>query len=144
MKQMAQEKKVPGVQPDKKGAIEKGLTSAPPSGKEQVVTGSIDVKKEEDKYRTLMSDVLTQFNSGIYFHDRREFSKAIQAYQKVIELDPTYVEAYNNLGIIYYEMGDFDRPSGHIRSRSRSTLNMRKGITTLGFFSFQRAVMRQR
>lgn len=137
MTQRAQEKVV-GVQPDKKGAIEKSLTSAPPSEKEQVTAASIDVKKEEDKYRTLMSDVLTHFNSGIYFHDRREFSKAIQAYQKVIELDPAYVEAYNNLGILYYEMGDFDRAFGAYQKSVEINPQYEKGFNNLGILLFSK------
>jgi len=138
MTHMAQEKKVLGVQIEKKAATEKSLTSAPPPEKEQVPASSIDVKKEEDKHRTLMSDVLTHFNSGIYFHDRREFSKAIQSYQKVIELDPAYVEAYNNLGIIYYEMGDFDRAFGAYQKSIEIHPQYEKGFNNLGILLFSR------
>jgi len=136
--QMAQEKKGTIVKPQKKTVIEKSLTSAPPSGKEQVAAASIDVKKEEDKYRTLMSDVLTHFNSGIYFHDRREFSKAIQAYQKVIELDPAYIEAYNNLGIIYYEMGNFDRAFGAYQKSIEINPQYEKGHNNIGILLFSK------
>jgi len=54
------------------------------------------------------AEIHTHFNLGVEYTSQREYLKAIQAYQRVIELDPTYGEAYNNLGIIYQEVGDFD------------------------------------
>ena len=74
--------------------------------KKRYPSKSIGVEQEGEKDRTLTSDVLNHFNLGVTFYNQREFSKAIQAYQKVIELDPTYVEAYNNLGIIYQMIGE--------------------------------------
>jgi len=57
----------------------------------------------------MTGEIHTQFNLGVAYYSQREYLKAIQAYQRVIELDPTYGEAYNNQGIIYQEVGDFDR-----------------------------------
>ena len=54
-------------------------------------------------------EILTLFNQGVLYQNQKETAKAIQAYQGVIELDPAYVEAYNNLGLLYQETGDFGR-----------------------------------
>jgi len=89
---------------------EKSLLSRPPAAqREGAPPNSIGVEQEGRKDLTLASDVLNHFNSGVTFYNQKEFSKAIQAYQKVIELDPAYVEAYNNLGIIYQEIDNFDK-----------------------------------
>jgi tetratricopeptide (TPR) repeat protein len=136
-RQMAQEKKVIGMKPDKKAAIEKSLLlPPPPSPKEQVATASMDVKKEEDKHRTLMSDILTHFNWGVHFHNQGETLKAIQAYQKVIQLDPTYIEAYNNLGIIYQEINDFDRALGVFQRSIEINPQYEKGHNNLGILLY--------
>ena len=82
--------------------------SAVPLRKE-VSTESIGVKNESVKDHSGTSETLTQFNLGIQFYQQRELLKAIQAYQKVIELDPSHSEAYNNLGTLYQELGDLDR-----------------------------------
>ena len=74
----------------------------------------------------------TYFNSGVSFYNQREFSKAIQAYQKVIELDPTYVEAYNNLGIIYQMMGDVDRAFEAYQKSTEINPRYEKGYNNLG------------
>ena len=98
------------VKPSKNIVAQKSLPPLPPATqKEGVSSKSIGVEQEGEKDRTLTSDVLNYFNSGVTFYNQKEFSKAIQAYQKVIELDPAYVEAYNNLGIIYQEIGNFDK-----------------------------------
>ena len=78
----------------------------PVTQKEEAPSKSIAVQQEGEKDHTLVPDVLNHFNSGVTFYNQNDFSKAIQAYRKVIELDPIYVEAYNNLGIVYQAMGD--------------------------------------
>jgi len=109
IKQMVEERKVKkAVQPEK-SSIEKVSSPTPPASlKEEVSSKSIGVEQEGGKDRTLTSDVLIHFNSGVHFYNQRELSKAIQAYHKVIEMDPAYIEAYNNLGIIYQKVGDFE------------------------------------
>ena len=98
------------AKPPKNIAAEKSSLPRPPAAqREGAPPKSIGVEQVGEKDRTLASDVLNHFNSGVAFYDQKEFSKAIQAYQKVIELDPAYVEAYNNLGIIYQEIGNFDK-----------------------------------
>ena len=104
----------------------------PVTQKEEAPPKSIAVEQEGEKGQTLTSDALNYFNSGVAFYNRKEFSKAIQAYQKVIELDPTYVEAYNNLGIIYQTMGD---AKGAFEAYQKATeINPRyeKGYNNLG------------
>src|SRR4030042_2298143 len=101
LKQRDEQKKMLRVKTPEKTAIEKELTALLPDSQKEVPSLS---KKNESENTLLM-----YFNLGVDFYRQREISKAIQAYQKVIELDPTYVEAYNNLGIIYQDIGDFDK-----------------------------------
>jgi Flp pilus assembly protein TadD len=108
---------------------------APPplaAQKENKPLKSIGVEQEGGKSGTLASDVLNHFNSGVTFYNQREFSKAIQAYQKVIELDPAYVEAYNNLGIIYQMTGDLDRAFGAYQKATEINPMYEKGYNNLG------------
>jgi type IV pilus biogenesis/stability protein PilW len=110
MKQMAMAQKAIQAIPPIKSATEKSLPPPSPTPlKEKVPSKSVEVKRDDDKEHRSASEILTHFNLGVHLHNRREFSKAIHAYQKVIQLDPTYVEAYNNLGMIYQEIGDLDK-----------------------------------
>jgi Tfp pilus assembly protein PilF len=104
----------------------------PATHREDVLPKSIGVQKEAGKDGILTSDVLSQFNLGVLFCNQREFSKAIQAYQKVIELDPTYVEAYNNLGIIYQMIGDIDRAFEAYQKSIEINPRYEKGHNNLG------------
>jgi len=132
-KQMAMENKAIKPMPPTKSATERSLSPAPPaSQKEETPSKSIGLEQEGGKDRTLTSDVHIHFNSGVSFYNQREFSKAIQAYQKVIELDPTYVEAYNNLGIIYQMMGDVERAFESYRKSTEINPRYEKGYNNLG------------
>jgi len=49
------------------------------------------------------------FYRGFSAADKGDFDKAIQNYDKAIELKPDYAEAYNNRGVAYGEKDDFDK-----------------------------------
>ena len=102
------------------------------SQKEEPFPKSIGVEQVGGKDRTMASEILNHFNSGVAFYNQKDFSKAIQAYQKVIELDPSYVEAYNNLGIIYQMIGDVEKASGAYRKSTEINPKYEKGYNNLG------------
>ena len=130
VKQVTEEEK---SKPRKKTVAEKSLPPLPPAAqKEEAPPRSIGVEQEGGKDHTLTSDVLIHFNSGVSFYNQKEFSKAIQAYQKVIELDPTYVEAYNNLGIIYQMIGDVERAFESYQKSTKINPRYEKGYNNLG------------
>jgi Flp pilus assembly protein TadD len=104
----------------------------PATQKEESPPKSIGVEQVGGKDRASASDILYHFNSGVTFYNQKDFSKAIQAYRKVIELDPTYVEAYNNLGIIYQMMGDADRAFGAYQKSTEINPKYEKGHNNLG------------
>ena len=112
------------------------LPVTPAAQKEEVPSKSIGIQHEGGKDSVLTADVLNQFNLGVQFYNQRDFSKAIQAYQKVIELDPTYVEAYNNLGIIYQTIGDVDRAFGAYQRSTEINPRYEKGYNNLGILLF--------
>ncbi len=119
--------------PRKKTIAEKSLPPLPPATqKEETPPKSIGVEQEGGKNPTSTSDALIHFNSGVSFYNQREFSKAIQAYQKVIELDLTYVEAYNNLGIIYQMLGDVERAFELYQKSTEINPRYEKGYNNLG------------
>jgi tetratricopeptide (TPR) repeat protein len=89
-------------------------------------------KQPSQGAKGLNEDILNHFNSGIHFYNQKEFSKAVQAYQKVIELDPTYVEAYNNLGITYQMIGDTEKAFNSYEKAIKINPGYEKGYNNLG------------
>ena len=47
-------------------------------------------------------------NKGIQFGEKGEFQKAISEFNEVLQLDPKNIHAYNNLGVVYYRLGNVD------------------------------------
>ncbi len=104
----------------------------PVARKDETSSQPIGVEQEGGKGRVPTSEVLYHFNSGVTFYNQKEFSRAIQAYKKVLELDPAYVEAYNNLGIIYQMIGDVDRASEAYRKSTEINPRYERGYNNLG------------
>jgi type IV pilus biogenesis/stability protein PilW len=105
---------------------------APALPKQEVLAKPKDTESEKEKNRIAASDALVHFNSGVDFYHQRDYTKAIQAYQKVIEIDPGYAEAYNNLGIIYQEVGDFDRALSSYQKAIQINPMYEKALNNLG------------
>ncbi len=108
------------------------LPSPSVTQKEEAPPKSIAVEREGEKDHPLASEVLNHFNSGVTFYNQKEFSKAIGAYQRVIELDPNYVEAYNNLGILYQTTGDVKSALGAYQKATEINPKYVKGYNNLG------------
>ncbi len=118
-------------QREKKPAVVEKPAPPPSFEKEETIPPPPHAKQESGK-DLFQREVTRQFNAGTSFHNRGEWRKAIQAYQKVIEMDPAFVEAYNNLGILYQEMGDLD---GALKSYQKAIeINpiYEKGLNNIG------------
>jgi len=130
---MIEEKRDQQAKQTQKEAIEKKESSLPSSSpKEESSSPSIGIEQEGGRDRILVSEGLSHFNSGVHFYQQGEISKAIQTYQKAIELNPSYVEAYNNLGIIYQEIGDLEGALKAFQKAIEINPGYEKGYNNLG------------
>ncbi len=119
--------------PPERTVAERSIPPLPPvAQKEEPLPKSIAVEQEGEKNHKLASEVLNHFNSGIAFYNQKQFPKAIEAYQKAIELDSTYVEAYNNLGIVYQAVGDTKKAIGAYQKSIEINPRYEKGYNNLG------------
>jgi type IV pilus biogenesis/stability protein PilW len=100
--------------------------------KQEALVKPKNSESESGKNQSAVSDALIHFNSGVDFYHQRDYAKAIQAYQKVIEIDPGYAEAYNNLGIIYQEAGDLDRALSSYQKAIEVNPKSEKALNNLG------------
>lgn len=62
-----------------------------------------------------MADLKVQshYNLGLAYYHSGQTEKAIAAYQKVIQLEPNFAEAYGGLGVIYWRTGNLDAAIRH-------------------------------
>lgn len=61
------------------------------------------------------SSAQAQFEAGNQFFRQGDLQKAVEAYQKTIELDPANQGAYVNLGVAYYQQEKFDLAEAQYR-----------------------------
>ena len=57
----------------------------------------------------------TMYVLGRYYQGKVNYAKAIDAYQKALEINPNYVEVHNNLGIIYTTQGNHELAYQHFQ-----------------------------
>ena len=69
-------------------------------------TKKIEIKKNVARNSEKFSAV-NEFANGNQFFFRKDYTRALAAYDTAIRLDPKLAEAYNNRGIIKYELGQF-------------------------------------
>ncbi len=67
------------------------------------------------KKSTSVSEIISDFNIGVYYQKQGNLVKAIEAYEKVLSIDSDNAEAHNNLGIIYKEQGNIDKAVEHFQ-----------------------------
>ena len=80
-------------------------------------------------------------NVGWILYLNRDYARAIQAYEKVIELDPTFVRARMRLGIVQMQTGDL---SGAIKNLEAAADNSGDDAYILGLLGQAQAMAGQR
>jgi tetratricopeptide (TPR) repeat protein len=102
----------------------------------QAVSASPDYKKRGDQFLQVKKTTLaiaqyhkaleinprstsTYFNLAIAYYEERSLDKAIQALEKLIEIDPEDAEARYNLGCLRLYKGDFQEAHLHFQDGLR-------------------------
>jgi len=54
-----------------------------------------------------LTDAESHYNRGFDYDESGEYRRAIQEYDRAIELDPNYADAYVNRGVTYDNLGNY-------------------------------------
>lgn len=67
---------------------------------------SYDIKELDE--RSLTGTSIVHINRAAYFLSYEEYKKAIGEYEKALELNPQFAEAYNGIGFSYEALGKYE------------------------------------
>ena len=67
-----------------------------------LIVGSLSCSNKEHQAQK-------HYKRGFEFHNQGSLDQAIEEYQKALKLNPSYAEAYMNLGGIYVSKKDYDQ-----------------------------------
>ena len=126
----------------KKGEEEQKIEKATTEGQEkplstfaQEVPGpeiqEIKVEKLSGEIKS-PPEAVKNFNAGVNFYQQRNLPQAMQAYKQALQYDPNFGEAYNNLALIYQEIGDLDQARETLRRATEINPNYEKAWNNLG------------
>ncbi|NPV52755.1 MAG: tetratricopeptide repeat protein [Firmicutes bacterium] len=68
---------------------------------------NIGVKDDIFKVKEI-DEMRAKFKEGLSLMEKRHYEKAVEAFKRVIELEPAHTLARNNLGLAYMELGRFE------------------------------------
>lgn len=100
--------------------------------KDEKESSTIKIKDESREDLMNRKDIIAQFNLAVSLHNQMNIFKAIKAYQQLIEMDPYSFEAYNNLGVIYLEMGDYENSLKNFKKAIEINPKYEKALINLG------------
>lgn len=58
---------------------------------------------------TSIEEARANYNQGVHSFQNNDFENAIKFYEKAISIDPNYVDAYDNLGLVYRHQGNLGK-----------------------------------
>ncbi|MCX7187347.1 MAG: tetratricopeptide repeat protein [Methylophilales bacterium] len=97
-------------------------------------------KKEADLYvkpiaitKNSSNNPNTLYQMGRYYQGRDKFDLAIDAYLKALNIDATFVEASNGLGVIYAQQRQFDKAIETLKSAVAKAPNASHILNNLGY-----------
>ena len=75
----------------------------------------IRTNENTSKSSTEIADLKVQshYNLGLAYYHNDQIEKAVAAYQKAIQLNPNFADAYGGLGVIYWRTGNLDAAIRH-------------------------------
>jgi serine/threonine protein kinase/tetratricopeptide (TPR) repeat protein len=77
-----------------------------------------DIEGNEEKYISTLTQYVNEFPkekwgrtrlANFYHYNKRDYNAAIDQYNRVLELDPKYGQAWNNLGYVYSLVGNHEK-----------------------------------
>jgi Tfp pilus assembly protein PilF len=92
-----------------------------------------DVNKFLSSVRKVDGNVEAKYRLARYFQKRKRHKIALEALKEVIQIDPTYVKAYNAMGFSYDHMGDFKKAIQSYKLALKINPNLDYVYNNLGF-----------
>ena len=67
-----------------------------------------DIIADYDKSIEIDNNINAYFNKALYYDINENYEKALNLYNKVLEIDEYYIEAYGNRGFVLYKLNKYD------------------------------------
>ncbi|MCL2283838.1 MAG: tetratricopeptide repeat protein [Fibromonadales bacterium] len=71
--------------------------------------GTVNIHGGWKNAKMIQYDAYNYYNMGMTYHDKQEYDRAIENFEKTIELQPDYVEAYYSIAAIYLSKSDYEK-----------------------------------
>lgn len=103
------------------------------SGKKEEAGKLVDEVIKED-----IQDVWAQMQKGLHYADAGDFDKALEQYRVALEINPTYIPAYVNIGNIYQKKGEKEKALEYYEKAYALDKNDPSTCFNIGLIYFQK------
>jgi tetratricopeptide (TPR) repeat protein len=80
----------------------------------------------------IREDANSYFDPAKKLQDKENYREAARQYEKAVKVDPTYAEAYSNLGYCYRKLGKYDTAVMHYKKAIQLDQNLAEAHEYLG------------
>jgi tetratricopeptide (TPR) repeat protein len=84
------------------------------------------------------NEIVKYFDLGVYYQKQGDTIRAIEEYERVLQLDPDHAETHNNLGVIYKERNELDKAMEHYQRVVSLNPGMDEAHNNLGVMHYLR------
>jgi len=88
---------------------------------------------EEEERRRQLSESKRLNNAGVMAYHNGRYEKALELFDKAIELDPGFTEAYNNIGLTYTEMNEEEKATDAFKKAIELNPDLAATYNNLGY-----------
>ena len=113
----------------------KGYSSTDPDEQIECYTKALEKWSYSDGYE---NKAIAYYSRGLAYYDKGEYDRAIEDYNKAIELNPEYTYAYNNRGLAYYNKGEYERAKNDFEKAMELDPEDEYPVANMGEIYFQR------
>jgi tetratricopeptide (TPR) repeat protein len=90
------------------------------------------IEKQSSNLKDPSEAALNLYNKGVNFSHNKEYVPANINYEMALALDSDYIDAYNNLGLNFYEMNLLDSAAYYLQMSLRKLPSGTAALTNLG------------
>jgi len=86
--------------------------------------------------RPYRGDVESHYSLACYFQQRKKHNLALEEFRTAVDIDPTYVKAFNGMGVSYDSLGDYARAIESYKAALQVNRNLDYVLNNLGYAYF--------
>ena len=110
------------------------------SGNHSEIIKLIEMQKqnlEDEEHKRLLAEAKRINNSGVVAYHNGHYEKALELFERCVEIDPEFTEGYNNLGLAYTELNEENKATDAFKKAIELNPDLAVTYKNLGYVFYR-------